>query len=83
MSNIKLPEIQTSQISDVKVGDVVVCFDYYSHDHCAHLMKVDSIEHNKEEGIVLYGTDIEEEKWGDDYISRVNMNNFVWIKEQN
>ena len=71
---------------DIKVGDIVVAFDEYSHDYNEHIIKIDSIEYDKEyitktnsNGMICYGTDLEEEKWGDDYITFVHEGNFVSI----
>ena len=69
---------------DIKVGDKVVVWDEYSHDYAEHILKVDSIEYEKEwitetnpKGMHCYGTDLEEEEWGDDYITHVTESNFV------
>lgn len=69
---------------EVNVGDVVTCYDEYSHDYIEHELKVTSIEENKEyatdsnsKGRVLYGEDL---TYGDDdemMICTVYESNFV------
>ena len=74
---------------DIKVGDVVIAYDEHSsHDYNEHIIKIDSIEYDKEnvtennpDGMICYGTDLEEEEWGDDYITVVTVGNFVSIAE--
>lgn len=68
---------------DIKVGDTVIVYDEYSHDYEEHLLRIDSIEYDKEyttetnpKGMICYGTDLEEEEWGDDYITHVTEGNF-------
>lgn len=69
---------------DIQIGDVVIVCDEYSHDYSQHIVRVDSIEHEGEwitetnpEGMYCYGTDLEENEWGDDYITQVHEGNFV------
>ena len=73
---------------DIKVGDVVIVYDEYSHDYNEHIIKVKTIKYDKEnvtednpDGKICYGTDLEEEEWGDDYITVVTIGNFVSIAE--
>ena len=68
---------------DIQVGDKVIVYDEYSHDYCEHILRVDVIEWDKEyitetnpQGMHCYGTDLEEEEWGDDYITQVTEGNF-------
>ena len=68
---------------DIKVGDKVIVFDEYSHDYSEHILEVNSIEYDSEwatetnpKGMHCYGTDLEEEEWGDDYITQVHEGNF-------
>lgn len=68
---------------DISVGDIVIVYDEYSHDYEAHILQVDSVEYDKEyttetnpRGMICYGTDLEEEEWGDDYIRQVTEGNF-------
>ena len=80
-------------IKDVKVGDVVLCYDEYSRDTDIHEFKVTSIENDKEEkhclwekenkeGIILYGEDLTfPEDECQDYVGRVTVNAFIEIKE--
>jgi hypothetical protein len=71
---------------DIQVGDKVIVYDEYSHDYCEHILRVDVIEWDKEyitetnpQGMHCYGTDLEEEEWGDDYITQVTEGNFCRI----
>ena len=73
---------------DIKVGDIVIACDEYSHDYNEHIIKIESIEYDKEnvtesnpDGMICYGTDLEEEEWGDDYITVVHEGNFVSFAE--
>jgi hypothetical protein len=74
---------------DIQVGDKVIVFDEYSHDYAEHILMVESIEYDSEwatdtnpNGMHCYGTDLEEEEWGDDYITQVHEGNFVgFVKE--
>ena len=68
---------------DIKVGDTVIVFDEYSHDYAEHILEVTSIEYDNEwatetnpKGMHCYGKDLEEEEWGDDYITQVHEGNF-------
>ena len=68
---------------DIQVGDKVIVYDEYSHDYNEHVLRVDVIEWDKEyitetnpQGMHCYGTDLEEEEWGDDYITQVTESNF-------
>ena len=85
---------QSSNITDVKVGNIVVCFDEYATGYDEHLFKVNSIEKDEEyatednpEGVVLYGIDLDcydeetQEMENDDYIGVVHSGNFVSIAE--
>ena len=79
-------------IHDVKVGDIVICHDEYSHDYEEHEFRVTSIEKDPEyategdsEGIRLYGEDLSSmedgEYIGDEYIGNIHIGNFVTIKD--
>lgn len=69
-------------IKDVKVGDIVLCYDEYSRDADIHEFKVTSIENDKEEGIILYGEDLTfPEEECEDFVGRVTENAFIEIKE--
>ena len=69
---------------DVQVGDIVTCYDEYSHDYVEHEVKVTSIEEDKENatetnsrGRVLCGDDL---TYGDDeefMICTVYESNFI------
>ena len=68
---------------DIQVGDIVIVFDEYAHDYEEHRLKVDSIEYHPDwitetnpNGMHCYGTDLEKEEWGDDYITQVHEGNF-------
>lgn len=73
---------------DIKVGDVVIAYDENtSHDYLEHIIKITSIEYEKDyvtetnpNGMHCYGDDLEEEEWGDDYLTHVNEVNFVGFK---
>ena len=70
-------------IKDVKVGDIVLCYDEYSRDADIHEFKVQSIENDAEEGIILYGKDLTfPEVECEDYVGRVTANAFIKIKEE-
>lgn len=70
---------------DIKVGDCVVCYDQYSHDYIEHILKIDSIEYDREyitdtnpKGKVCYGTDQTfPEDECEDYLTVVDEENFV------
>jgi 3,4-dihydroxy-2-butanone 4-phosphate synthase len=83
---VEVLEMRT--FKDIKVGDIVIVYDEYSHDYNEHVIKVETIEYDKEnvtednpDGMICYGTDLEEEEWGDDYITVVAVGNFVSIAE--
>jgi hypothetical protein len=74
---------------DIKVGDKVIVCDEYSHDYVEHILKVDSIEYDKDfitetnpKGMHCFGTDLQEDEWGDDYITQVHEGNFCRIVEE-
>ena len=74
---------------DIKVGDKVVVWDEYSHDYAEHILKVDSIEYHEDwitetnpKGMHCFGTDLEEEVGGDDYITQVTESNFCRFPEE-
>lgn len=70
-------------IKDVKVGDIVLCYDEYSRDAEVHEFKVTSIEKDLEESIILYGEDLSfPEEECEDYVGRVTANSFINIKEE-
>ena len=71
---------------DIKVGDIVIACDEYSHDYNEHVIQIGSIEYDAEyatennpDGMICYGTDLDEEEWGDDYITFVHEGNFVRV----
>lgn len=77
------------KFTDIEVGDVVVVFDEYSHDYVQHRIKVESIEYDEEnvteenpEGMVCYGTDLDEEEFGDDYMTVATIGNFCFIVKE-
>lgn len=74
---------------DIKVGDKVIVYDEYSHDYLEHIIKVDSIEYDKDwitetnpKGVHCFGTDLQEEDWGDDYITHIDEGNFCRFAEE-
>jgi hypothetical protein len=73
---------------DIKVGDKVIVWDEYSHDYVEHILKVDSIEYHEDwitetnpKGMHCFGTDLQEDEYGDDYITQVHEGNFCKIVE--
>lgn len=73
---------------DIKVGDKVIVWDEYSHDYNKHILKVDSIEYDKDwitetnpKGMHCFGTDLQKDEWGDNYITQVHEGNFESIVE--
>lgn len=80
-------KINEENFIDIKVGDIVIVYDDVSHDYVEHKLRIDSIEYNDEnktksnpKGMICYGTDLDEEYFGDDYISIVTENNFIRIE---
>ena len=77
-------ETSASPFFSLKVGDTVTAYDAYSRDCAAHRVKIESIEYNKEnatpenpKGMTCYGTDLDEDQWGDDYVTVVTHANFI------
>lgn len=73
-----------SSFFDLKEGDVVLAHDEYSRDCDVHRVRVNSIEYDKEnaceenpKGMTCYGDDLDEEEWGDDYVTVVTPGNFI------
>lgn len=74
--------------TDIQAGDIVICYNQYSHDYKEHRFLVTSIEKDKEnitetnpEGIVLRGADL---SYPDDVemsLSNVNEGNFCRYQE--
>jgi len=70
-------------ISDVKIGDHIICYDDYSHDYVEHELLIESIEVDKEEGIILYGKDLTyPESECENYLTRVSIANFLRIVKE-
>ena len=74
---------------NIKVGDKVIVRDEYSHDYTEHILKVDEIEYDEDfitetnpRGMHCFGTDTQENEWGDDYITQVHEGNFCRIVEE-
>lgn len=74
---------------DIQIGDKVIVFDEYSHDYEEHILQVESIEYDAEwitetnpKGMHCFGTDLEKEEWGDDYITQIHEGNFCRIAEE-
>ena len=69
---------------DIEVGDKVIVWDEYSHDYVEHILKVDSIEYDNDhiKGMRCFCTDLQEDEWGDDYITVAHEGNFVRIVEE-
>ena len=69
---------------DLKEGDVVLAHDEYSRDCDVHRVRINSIEYDKENaceenprGMTCYGEDVDEEEWGDDYVTVITHGNFI------
>ena len=69
---------------DIQVGDIVIVYDEYLHDYVEHRIEIEDVQYDKEystesnpDGMICYGTDLDEEEWGDDYISFVHEGNFI------
>lgn len=61
----------------VKVGDIIICWDEYSHDYEEHKFEVTSIDYDEEEGKKCYGIDLD---YGEDEgIGVVTESNFIRI----
>ena len=74
---------------DIEIGDIVVVYDEYAHDFLTHILKVDSVEFGDDfitednpDGIHFFGTDLQEEEWGDDYITQIHEGNFLRFIEE-
>jgi hypothetical protein len=68
---------------EIEVGDKVVVVDECSHDYTEHLLEIENIEYDKAnitetnpEGMICFGKDLDQEEWGDDYITQVTESNF-------
>ena len=86
---LKMLEDMKDSFLDIKEGDIVIAFDDYKHDYDEHILRIDSIEYDEcwitetnPKGMVCYGTDLEEDEWGDDYITEVHEGNFVRFKKE-
>ena len=73
-----------NEFFDLKEGDVVIVADEYSHDYVEHRVFIREIECDEDaadednpEGMICHGTDLDEEEWGDDYITVVTPGNFI------
>lgn len=76
-----------NNFKNIQIGNIVIAYDEYSHDYTEHRVKIESIEYEDEyitsenpDGMICYGTDLEEEEYGDDYISVVTEGNFCGIE---
>ena len=74
---------------NIKVGDKVIVHDEYSHDYVEHIIRVESIEYHEDwitetnpKGMHCFGTDLQEDEYGDDYITQVYEGNFCRIVEE-
>ena len=79
-----------SEFLDIKIGDICTVFDEYSREGNAHTLRIDRVEQEEAymsettpKGIVYYGTDLDEDKWGDDYITVMHEGNFCKIVKRN
>ena len=71
---------------DVKVGDIVICYDEYSHDYIEHEMLVTSTEYDianatetNPKGYRLYGEDVSDDN-EESMICMVYEGNFIRCK---
>lgn len=76
--------VRRSKFTDIKVGDVVFAYDEYSHDYTEHVLRVTSVEFDKEhatesnpDGMCCYGTDLSDTS--DEHVSVITEGNFCWI----
>ena len=74
---------------DIKIGDKVIVFDEYAHDYVEHILIVESIEYHENwitetnpKGMHCFGTDLQEDEYGDDYITQIHEGNFCRIVEE-
>ena len=74
--------------TDIQVGDIVICYDQYSHDYEEHKLLVTSVEKDQEnitetnpEGITFYGTDLSYPDDEEMSISAVDEGNFCRYQE--
>ena len=74
---------------DIEIGDIVVVYDEYAHDFLTHILKVDGVEFDEDwitetnpKGMHFFGTDLQEEEWGDDYITQIHEGNFIRFIEE-
>jgi hypothetical protein len=74
---------------NIEVGNKVIVGDEYSHDYVEHILKVTEIEYDKDyitetnpKGMHCFGTDLQEDEYGDDYITHVHEGNFCKIVEE-
>lgn len=78
--------INIKSFEDLNVGNVAIVYDEYSHDYILHRVLIESAEKEmgyitdtNPFGLVYYGTDLDEELWGDEYITVVTEGNFQSI----
>ena len=64
-----------NEFFDLREGDVVIVADEYGHDYVEHRVYINEVECDEDaadednpEGMICHGTDLDEEKWGDDYM---------------
>ncbi len=90
LANMIIPQITMCEergntFADVMVDDIVIATDEYTHDYNEHLVKIASIETDKEAvtetnpyGYVLYGSDLDGED-EEDAVNAVYESNFIGI----
>lgn len=76
------------KFKDIKIGNIIIAYDEYSHDYIEHRIKIESIEHDElyiteenPDGMVCYGTDLDREEDDDDCMSVVTEGNFCRIEK--
>lgn len=75
---------------DIEIGDIVIVYSEYTRGLVKHILKVDSMRYDNifitktnPKGLHFFGTDLQKEEWGDDYITQIHEGNFLrFIKER-
>ena len=77
---------ETIGFLDIRPGDTVLVRDTESHDGCRHRIKVNDKDFDAEfatatnpAGVRYYGDDLDEDDWGDDFITVVDEDGFIRV----